>query len=124
MKIDKNKKQKEITRFMVKPQYGQYLGLIINKDTHVEDEEIVDEKDYKAVIQQKIKGLEFITETRVKNTMNGTETTVETKIVSKLKEGQLLIWYPGKGYVVPSAEFETVKEIKENLDILDFEEEK
>lgn len=124
MEINKNKKQKEVTRFMVKPQYGQYLGLVVNKDTHVEDEEIVDEEGYKAVIQQKIKDLEFVTETRVENTMNDTETVVETKIVSKLKEGQLLIWYPGKGYVVPSTEFETVKEIKDNLDILDFEEEK
>lgn len=124
MKIDKSKKQKEVTRFMVKPQYGQYLGLVVNKDTDVEDEEIVDEEGYKAVIKQKIKGLKFITETRVKNTLNGTNTVVETKITSILKEGQLLIWYPQKGYVVPNVEFETVAEIKENLDILDFDKEK
>lgn len=124
MKIDKGKKQKEVMRYMVKPQYGQYLGVVVKKDTDIEDEEIVDEEGYKAIIQQKIKGLEFTTETKVENTMNETDTVVETKIVSKLREGQVLIWYPGKGYVVPSTEFETVKEIKENLEILDFEEEK
>lgn len=124
MKIDRSKKQKEVTRYMVKPQYGQYLGLVVRKETDIEDEEIVDEENYKATIQQKIKGLEFTTETRVENTMNETETVIETRIVSKLKEGQLLIWYPGKGYVVPSTEFETVNEIKENLEILNFEKEK
>ena len=124
MKIDKSKKQKEVTRFMVKPQYGQYLGLVVNKDTDVEDEEIVEEEGYKAIIQQKIKGLKFITETKIENSLNGTNTVVETKITSILKEGQLLIWYPQKGYVVPNVEFETVSEIKENLEILDFDKEK
>ena len=50
MKINKNKQQKEVTRYMLKPQYFQYLGLVVDEKTDIEDETIVDEKDYKAVI--------------------------------------------------------------------------
>ena len=111
MKINKNKQQKEVTRYMLKPQYFQYLGLVVDEKTDIEDETIVDEKDYKAVIQQKIKDLLFITETTVTNTVDGTDTKTFSKI------------YPGKGYTVPRQEFLTVNEIKEDLDCLDFSKE-
>ncbi len=123
MKINKNKKQKKVVRYMVKPQYFQYLGLVVDKSTDIEDETIVDEEGYKAIIQQKIKDLLFITETTVTNKIDGTDTKTFSRIESKLKEGQLLIFYPGKGYTVPRQEFLTVEEIKEDLDCLDFSEE-
>lgn len=123
MKINKNKKQKKVVRYMLKPQYFQYLGLVVDKNTDIEDETIVDEKDYKAIIQQKIKDLMFITETTVTNTIDGTDTKTFSRIETKLKEGQLLIFYPGKGYTVPRQEFLTVEEIKEDLECLDFSEE-
>ena len=123
MKINKNKQQKEVTRYMLKPQYFQYLGLVVDEKTDIEDETIVDEKDYKAVIQQKIKDLVFITETTVTNTIEVTDTKTFSRIETKLKPGQLLIFYPGKGYTVPRQEFLTVKEIKEDLDCLDFSKE-
>lgn len=123
MKINKNKKQKKVVRYMLKPQYFQYLGLVVDKDTDIEDETIVDEKDYKAIIQQKIKDLIFITETTVTNTIDETDTKTFSRIETKLKEGQLLIFYPGKGYTVPRQEFLTVEEIKEDLECLDFSEE-
>lgn len=123
MKINKNKKQKKVVRYMLKPQYFQYLGLVVDKDTDIEDETIVDEKDYKAIIQQKIKDLMFITETTVTNTIDETDTKTFSRIETKLKEGQLLIFYPGKGYTVPRQEFLTVEEIKEDLECLDFSKE-
>ena len=123
MKINKNKKQKKVVRYMVKPQYFQYLGLVVDTSTDIEDETIVDEEGYKAIIQQKIKDLLFITETTVTNKIDGTYTKTFSRIESKLKEGQLLIFYPGKGYTVPRQEFLTVEEIKEDLDCLDFSEE-
>ena len=115
MKINKNKKQKKVVRYMVKPQYFQYLGLVVDKSTDIEDETIVDEEGYKAIIQQKIKDLLFITETTVTNKIDGTDTKTFSRIESKLKEGQLLIFYPGKGYTVPRQEFLTVEEIKEDF---------
>ncbi len=123
MKINKEKQQKEVVRYMVKPQYFQYLGLVVTSETDIEDETIVDEEGYNAVIQQKIKDLMFITEITVINTIEGTNTKSFSRTESKLKEGQLLIFYPNKGYIVPKQEFATVKEIKEDLDCLDFSDE-
>lgn len=116
MEIDKNKQQKEVTRFMVKPQYGQYLGLIVDEKTDVEDEEIVDEELYKATIRQKIKGTKFITEMRVENnTVNGYKTIEESRVESEVPVGTRLIWYPGRGYIIPNVEFKTMEEIEEDI---------
>lgn len=120
MKIDKTKKQKEVVRFMEKPHYGQYLGLRVDSSTDVEDEEIVDEENYKATIKQKIKGFVFTTEIKIENKLNGSDTETFTRTKTVLKEGQILIWYPKRGYIVPNIEFKTVDEVKEDLKCLDF----
>lgn len=116
MEIDKNKQQKEVTRFMVKPQYGQYLGLIVDENTDVEDEEIVDEELYKSTIRQKIKGTKFITEMRVENnTVDGFKTIEESRVEAEVPVGTRLIWYPGRGYIIPKIEFKTVEEVEEDI---------
>ena len=84
MKINKEKQQKEVVRYMVKPQYFQYLGLVVTSETDIEDETIVDEEGYNAVIQQKIKDLMFITEITVINTIEGTNTKSFSRTESKL----------------------------------------
>ena len=51
----KLKPQKEVERFMIKPHYGLFLGVTVNKDTDIEDE--ADE----GRVHQTIKGTTFTT---------------------------------------------------------------
>lgn len=118
MEINKDKKQKEVTRFMVKPSYALYLGVKVEENTDIEDEEKVEQDDYSAVIQQTIKGNIFTTEMHMTSKNEGYTTTTETRTVAEIPYGTILVWYPGRGYVVPSTKFESIEEVQENFNLI------
>lgn len=119
MKVDKNKQQKELERFFIAPNYTPVLGLTVTPQTDVEDEEIKEDETTKIVVKQKIKGLIFKTEKTMTTTLRNGEKMKEKSIVElELKEGTRLIWLEGKGYIFPSDKFQTIKEIKEDVEQL------
>lgn len=117
MKIDKSKSQKKIERFMRKPAYHLFLGLTVTKDTDIEDEEIVEEENFKKTIKQKIHGTIFTTEIKLVNELN-MPIKESSKMTVELKEGTRLIWIKGQGYILPQEEVKTVKEVEEDLSCL------
>lgn len=119
MEIDKNKKQKKLERFFIAPNYTSVLGLTVNENTDIEDEEIKEDEVSKLTIKQKIKGLNFITETILETTLkNGEKMKEESKVELDLKEGTRLVWLEGKGYILPGEKFQTLNEIRQDLEYL------
>lgn len=119
MKINKEKQQKELERFFMAPNYTPVLGLTVTKDTDVEDEEIKQDEVSKMIIKQKIKGLKFKTETTLTTTLKNGEKMKEKSCVElDLNEGTRLIWLDGKGYILPGEHFQTLSEIKQDIEYL------
>lgn len=118
MKINKEKKQKKIERYMRKPAYHLYLGLTVTKDTDIEDEEIVEEENFKKVVRQTIHGTVFTTEVELVNNLNRPIKEKSTVTVD-LEEGTRLIWVKGEGYILPQEEVKSVGEVEEDLKCLE-----
>ncbi len=119
MEINKDKKQKELERFFVAPNYTAVLGLTVKKDTDVEDEfEKVDEKS-KMTVKQTIHGTNFKTEKVLETILqNGEKMKEVTSIELDLNEGTRLVWLEGKGYILPNEKFQTMKEIRKDIEYL------
>jgi hypothetical protein len=119
MKINKEKQQKNLERFFMAPNFTPVLGLTVRKDTDVEDEEVKQDEVSTMTIKQKIKGLKFKTETTLTTTLKNGEKMKEKSCVElELNEGTRLIWLEGKGYILPGENFQTLKEIKEDIEYL------
>ena len=119
MKVDKNKQQKELERFFMAPNYTPVLGLTVTPETDIEDEEIKEDETTKIVVKQHIKGLIFKTETTMTTTLkNGEKMKEKSHVELELKEGTRLVWLEGKGYILPGENFQTLKEIKEDIESL------
>lgn len=119
MKINKEKQQKKLERFFMAPNYTPVLGLIVTKDTDVEDEDYKEDEVSKMTVKQKIKGLKFKTETMLETTLKNGEKMKEKSCVElELKEGTRLIWLDGKGYILPGEKFQTLKEIREDIEYI------
>lgn len=115
-KIFKGKKpQEKVERYMIKPQYYQFLGLTVNKDTDVDD---VTEDGR---VHQTIKGTKFITEVKDEREHNGAKIKEYSKLEIELKEGTRLIWQDGQGYILPDFEPKSVEEVKDDLECLNFD---
>jgi hypothetical protein len=101
------------------PNYTPVLGLTVTKDTDIEDEDYKEDEVSKMTVKQKIKGLKFKTETTLETTLKNGENMKEKSCVElELKEGTRLIWLDGKGYILPGEKFQTLKEIREDLEYL------
>ena len=119
MKINKEKQQKELERFFMAPNFTPVLGLTVSKNTDVEDEEVKQDEVSTMTIKQKIKGLKFKTETTLTTTLkNGEKMKKKSCVELELNEGTRLIWLEGKGYILPAENFQTLKEIKEDIEYL------
>lgn len=119
MKIDKSKKQKELERFFVAPNYTCVLGVIVKADTDIEDEEVKEDEVSKLTVKQKIKGLKFTTETILETTLkNGEKMKEHSTVELELKAGARLVWLEGKGYILPNEKFQTMSEIRQDLEYL------
>lgn len=119
MKINKNKQQKKLERFFITPNYTPVLGLTVTKETDIEDEEHKKDEVSEAIIKQKIKGTKFITEKTLNTTLgNGTKMKEISRLELDLLEGTRLIWLEGKGYILPGESFQTLNEIREDIECL------
>lgn len=119
MKIDKTKQQKKLERFFMAPNYTPVLGVTVGKDTDIEDEEVKEDETSKIIIKQKIKGLNFKTEKVLETTLkNGEKMKETTTIEIELNNKTRLIWLEGKGYILPGEKFQTISEIREDMEYL------
>lgn len=119
MEINKDKKQKELERLFIAPNYTAVLGLTVKKDTDVEDEFEKSDEVSKMTVKQTIHGTTFKTEKTLETILKDGEKMKEvTSIEIELKEGTRLIWLDGKGYVLPNEKFQTMQEIREDLECL------
>lgn len=107
------KPQKELIRFMIKPQYYQFLGLVVNKDTDIDDVT----NDGK--VHQTIKNNVFTTTITDEKEIDGMKIKEKSKISIELKEGTRLIWIDGKGYVLPEYQVISVAEAKNDLEAIE-----
>lgn len=108
----KLKPQENVERFMIKPHYGLFLGLTVNKDTDVEDET----EDGK--VHQTIKGTTFTTVKKDIIKKNGVKIEEDSKLVVEVPEGTRLIWIEGQGYILPDFEVKTTKEVIEDMNCI------
>ncbi len=106
------KPQEKVERFMIKPHYGLFMGLTVNKDTDVEDET----EDGK--VHQTIKGTTFTTIKKDLIEKDGMKIEEESKLVVEVPEGTRLIWIDGQGYIVPDFEVKTTKEVIEDMNCI------
>ena len=114
--IFKGKKpQKHVERYMIKPQYYQFLGVTVKNDTDIDD---VTEDGR---VHQTIKGTKFITEINNEREHNGAKIKEYSKLEIDLQEGTRLLWQDRQGYILPDFEPKTVEEIKEDLECLKFD---
>lgn len=119
MKINKNKQQKKLERFFMRPNWTPVLGLTVTKETDVEDEETKEDETTKINVQQKIEGTKFITEKTMTTTLQtGEAMKEESRIELDLNEGTRLIWLEGQGYIFPNEAFMTMHEIAEDVENL------
>ena len=121
MKIDKNKKQKELERVFLAPTLRPFLCLTVKDDTDVEDEFEIEneEKTARKKVQQTIHGRVFTTEIVTEQEL-GEDTSMreESKITYVLPIGTRLVWEEGEGYIATENKFQTIEEIEENYNLL------
>lgn len=101
-----------VETFVVAPNYQPYLGVTITKDTDIDD--ITED----GTVHQIIKGTEFITEIKREMEQNGIKIEEEEHIKMTLKEGTILVYSPGEGYIIPSVPVKTLNQIREDLELL------
>lgn len=101
-----------VETFVVAPNYQPYLGVTVTKDTDIDD--ITED----GTIHQTIKGTEFITEIKRKIEQDGIPIEEEDNIKMTLKEGTILVYSPGEGYIIPSVPVKTLNQIREDLELL------
>lgn len=121
MVINPDKKQKEVERVYIAPNFRPFLALTLKEDTDVEDEfEIASEDGKKRKkVQQTIKGNVFTTEIVYEQEMeNGGSMREESKITYVLNYGTRLIWEDGDGYIATTNAFQTMEEIEEVIDTI------
>lgn len=107
------KPQKKLIRFMIKPQYYQFLGLVVNKDTDIDD------KTEDGKIHQTIKNNIFTTKINVEDEIDGMKIKEKSTVTIELKEGTRLIWNEQKGYVLPEYDVVSVAEVKNDLECIE-----
>ncbi|MCI8654265.1 MAG: hypothetical protein HFJ48_00065 [Clostridia bacterium] len=106
------KPQKEVERFMIKPHYGLFLGVTVNKDTDIEDET----EDGK--VHQIIKGTTFTTIKKEEIERDGVKIKEDSKLTVEVPEDTRLVWIEGQGYILPDFEVKTTKEVIEDMECI------
>ena len=114
--MEKGKKpQGEVTpveTFVIAPSYQPLLGVTISKDTDIDD--ITED----GTIHQIIKGTTFITEVNKEYEASEVKVKESSRLEMELKEGMILIYSPGEGYIIPSVPVKTLDQLREDLSLL------
>lgn len=98
-----------VESFIIKPIYQPFLGVTISKDTDIDD--ITEDGS----IHQTIKGTKFITEIKKEMEQDGIKIKENSNMEIDLKEGMVLIYQPGQGYVIPEYSVTTLDQVREDL---------
>ncbi len=101
-----------VETFVIAPSYQPLLGVTITKDTDIDD--ITED----GTIHQIIKGTKFITEVNKESEASEVKIHENSKLEIDLKEGMILIYSPGEGYIIPSVPVKTLDQIREDLSLL------
>lgn len=95
--------------FIVKPSLKQHYGRTITKET--EFDEWTEDK----TVHQTLKDLVFTTEVHRESEFNGMKTTEDSKSVTELSEGVILIWNELEGYILPNVAVYKMKDLEEEI---------
>ena len=98
-----------VESFIIKPIYQPFLGVTISKDTDIDD--ITEDGS----IHQTIKGTKFTTEIKKEMEQDGIKIKENSSMEIDLKEGMVLIYQPGQGYVIPEYSVTTLDQVREDL---------
>lgn len=101
-----------VETFVIAPSYQPLLGVTISKDTDIDD--ITED----GTTHQIIKGTSFITEVNKEYEAGEIKIKESSKLEMKLKEGMILIYSPGEGYIIPSVPVKTLDQLREDLNEL------
>lgn len=101
-----------VETFVIAPSYQPLLGVTISKDTDIDD--ITED----GTTHQIIKGTSFITEVNKKYEAGEIKIKESSKLEMELKEGMILIYSPGEGYIIPSVPVKTLDQLREDLNEL------
>lgn len=97
----KNNKQEFFT---IKPNLKQFVGITITKETNLEEEV----NDY---TKQTLKDLVLTTYINKESVYDKIKTNEKTELSITLKEGMVLIYQEGEGYILPSVKFCSIEEV-------------
>lgn len=95
--------------FTIKPSLRQYYGRTVTKN--LEFNEYTEDKS----VHQVLKDLVLTTIVKKVHEYAGIESTEESKLTQKLKEGTIIIWTEEMGYILPDREVCTLDELKEEI---------
>jgi hypothetical protein len=101
-----------VETFVIAPSYQPLLGVTISKDTDIDD--ITED----GTTHQIIKGTSFITEVNKEYEAGEIKIKESSKLEMELKEGMILIYSPGEGYIIPSVPVKTLDQLREDLNEL------
>lgn len=109
----------EIKRFIIKPSNKLFGGIVVKKDT------VINEKNEDGSVVQKLKNLKLTTIIKREHG-DQYKSYEESKMVQEVPEDTILIWNETLGFVIPNVSvcsieegIEAVKEIKEIVDLAD-----
>ena len=95
--------------FIVRPSLKQHYGRTITKET--EFDEWTEDK----TVHQTLKNLVFTTEVHRETEFEGIKNTEDSKSVTELPEGTILIWNELEGYILPNVAVYKMKDLEEEI---------
>ena len=95
--------------FIVRPNLHQHYGRTITKETKFD--EWTDDKS----VHQTLKDLVFTTEVHRETEFNGIKNIEDSKSVSEIPEGTILIWNELDGYIIPNVAVYKMKDLEEEI---------
>lgn len=109
-------------KVIISPSTHLFLGLVVDKDTYLEEEKIVLPEDA-GEITQHIENLVLTTKIKkrtISKERNGNDvvTDEDATLTQTLPEGTLLVYGEDTGYIVPPYNMKTIKEAMEDLEVL------
>ena len=95
--------------FTIKPSLKQYYGRTVTKE--MEFDEYNDDK----TVHQTLKDLILTTEINRESEYNGMKSKEHSVLTQELKEGVVILWQEGQGYIIPSTEVYKLKDLEEEI---------
>ena len=101
--------QKDNELFIVRPSLKQHYGRTVTKE--MEFDEYTEDKS----VHQTLKDLVFTTEVHRETEFNGIKNIEDSKSVSEIPEGTILIWNELEGYIIPNVAVYKMKDLEDEI---------